>query len=380
MPIPTVRDRCKTDDGRTRHTKRRRLPRVLSLCRFIPWNASHGHLRNTLEANQARCGFTMGQTLQIGKPKRGRRKRTARTMLGAVAICWLIYCLVLTIRVRYSAYVKRRAAAIAFHSMRDIARDCEALEFVSPSRESASEDLTPDKSNLVDLVTLTDALFVLTKDECKSSLPSNIPWACVKGKVVDACIPKQFEALIGKHGYATSVSHAFIFMHAHLQEYRHVTILEDDAIFSQSVRGSMIDDVRAVLQGPNDWSFVRLGYRPFFLEVQHKKSTQLHFEDPFSCPAPCVCEKFGTSMCRMVENGCDVRSSHFYMANARVFERVIADLLDVSDEHRIIDWFVLHRYSNQVYASSNIATQEALDIPRELQEGYTKLFTRLCVA
>ena len=207
----------------------------------------------------------------------------------------------------------------------------------------------------------------------------NIHWACVKGKVVDACVPKNFEALISKHGYATSVSHAFIFMHAHLQGYRHVTIIEDDAIFSQYVRDGLIDDVRAVLQGPNDWSFIRLGYRPFFLEAQHKKSTELHLEDPFSCPAPCVCEKFGRSMCRMVEKGCDIRSSHFYIANAGVFESVIADLLDASDEHRIIDWFVLHRYSNQVYATSTVAMQEALDIPRELQEGYAKLFTRLCV-
>ena len=84
-------------------------------------------------------------------------------------------------------------------------------------------------------------------------------------------------------------------------------------------------------------------------------------------------------MCRMVEKGCDMRSSHFYIANARVFGSLIADLLDVSDEHRIIDWFVLHRYSNQVYASSNVAMQKALDMPRELQEGYDKLFTRLCV-
>ena len=82
----------------------------------------------------------------------------------------------------------------------------------------------------------------------------------------------------------------------------------------------------------------------------------------------------------MVEKGCDVRSSHFYIANARVFESVIADLLDVSEEHRIIDWFVLHRYSNQVYTTSSIATQEVLDIPRELQQSFAKVFTRLCVA
>ena len=309
--------------------------------------------------------------------KRNQLHCTVRTAFQLLMVSWAIFWF----RKKYLSFNRlhgKRAAA--FRIMMAIERDCKALEFVSPSRESASENLTLDDNNLADLLAITDAVFVLTAHECKSSLPANIHWACVKGKVVDACVPKQLKALIGQHGYATSVSHAFIFMHAHLKGYRHVTIIEDDTIFSQSARVGVIDDVRAVLHGPNDWSFIRLGYRPFFLEVQHKKSSESHLEENFSCPSLCVCEKFGTSMCRMVERGCDMRSSHFYIANARVFKSMISDLLDVSDEHRIIDWFVLHRYSNQVYASSNIAVQEALDIPRELQEGYAKLFTRLCVA
>ena len=62
----------------------------------------------------------------------------------------------------------------------------------------------------------------------------------------------------------------------------------------------------------------------------------------------------------MTENGCDMRSSHFYIANANVFRQVIEYLLDVSDEHRIIDWFVLHRFPNQIYADYPIAMQAAL--------------------
>jgi hypothetical protein len=81
----------------------------------------------------------------------------------------------------------------------------------------------------------------------------------------------------------------------------------------------------------------------------------------------------------MIEKGCDMRSSHFYIANGRIFERLIADLLDASEEHRIIDWFVLHRYPNQLFATDPVAIQEALDIPPELQEGYGKLFKRLCI-
>ena len=109
----------------------------MSLGSFIPWDATHGHLRNTHGANQARRGRVhMGQTVQIWKPKRGKRARTARTALRAAAICWCVYWSVLIIRIRYSAYAKRRTAAAAFRTLRDIVRDCKALEFVSPSRES----------------------------------------------------------------------------------------------------------------------------------------------------------------------------------------------------------------------------------------------------
>jgi len=76
--------------------------------------------------------------------------------------------------------------------------------------------------------------------------------------------------LISKHGYATSISHAFIFMHAHLRGYQHVTIVEDDAIFITSVPDGVVDDAREALQSSNAWTFIRLGYRPFFLETQHK--------------------------------------------------------------------------------------------------------------
>ncbi|CEG01907.1 unnamed product [Ostreococcus tauri] len=288
--------------------------------------------------------------------------------------CFLVVSLSLSIRVRDIAYKKRTTTA-TFRALRDMTSNCKAFEFVSPSHESAKKSLSSD---LAVLLALTDAVFVLTTLECKFSLP-NVPWACVKGKVVDSCIPKHLKALIRRHAYATSISHAFIFMYAHLQGYEHVTIVEDDAFFAESVRGGLIDDVRAVLQGPDDWSFIRLGYRPFFLEAQHKKSTGFHLEDPIVCPSSCICAKFGSNTCRMVESGCDMRGSHFYIANGRVFESMLTDLLDVSEKHRVIDWFVLHRYRNQVYSTGVVAVQGALDIPRELQEGYAKLFERLCV-
>ena len=73
-----------------------------------------------------------------------------------------------------------------------------------------------------DLLAITDATSVLIAHECNSSA-AEYTLGVVKSKVVDAW--KYFEVLISKHhGYATSISHAFIFMHAHLQGYQHVTI------------------------------------------------------------------------------------------------------------------------------------------------------------
>jgi len=84
-------------------------------------------------------------------------------------------------------------------------------------------------------------------------------------------------------------------------------------------------------------------------------------------------------VCRMAENGCDMRSSHFYVANAKVFQQIIEYLLDISDKHRIIDYSVLQRFQNQVYSDYPVAVQDVLDLPIELQDGYAKLFERLCV-
>ena len=277
----------------------------------------------------------------------------------------------------YAAHMKKRAAVAAFEFLRETVRRCDALEYMGSPLE---REIIHENNDVGAIVALTDATFVLTQHACKTSLP-NVRWACVKGKQIDSCIPKNMQDLISQHGYATSVSHAFIFMHSHIQGYRHVSIIEDDAVFLPStVSRSVVVDLQKVIQGSNEWSFVRLGYRPFFLEKQFKTSSELHGVTSFSCPTSCVCKKFGATFCQMTDYGCDMRSSHFYIANSQIFKRVITDLLDRSDQHRIIDWFVLQRYRNQIYLVEPVAMQEILDIPRELQEGFLKLFQRICTS
>ena len=301
-----------------------------------------------------------------------------QTILFLFALLHLLRSIVSTTRRMHAVHVKKRRAKVAFLTLRKMVQDCDALEHMDSLSDPIYTRSTRDAS-MDEILSLTDATFVLAIDSCTLSF-SDARWVCVKGKKIDSCVPKRLGKWIETHGYATSISHAFIFMYALSRGYRHVTIIEDDAVLS-TVRRDLINDVRNVLQGPDAaWTFIRLGHRPFFLERQHKLSSEAHLDDPFKCPRSCACTKVGTHACRMTESGCDMRSSHFYVANAKVFQQVIEYLLDISDEHRIIDWFVLHRFPNQIYADYPIATQAALDLPLELQEGYAKLFKRLCVS
>lgn len=301
-----------------------------------------------------------------------------QTILLLFALLHLSRSIVSATRRMHAVHVKKRSAKVAFQTLREIVQGCDALEHMDSLSDPIHNRSTHDTS-IDALLSLTDATFVLSTHSC-ASFSSHVRWVCVKGEKIDSCVPKRLGKWIEKHGYATSISHAFIFMYGISRGYQHVTIIEDDAVLSTTVRRELIEDVRNVLRGPDDaWTFLRLGHRPFFLERQHKLSSEAHLDDPFKCPSLCACTKIGTHACRMTENGCDMRSSHFYIANANVFRQVIEYLLDVSDEHRIIDWFVLHRFPNQIYADYPIAMQAALDMPVELQEGYAKLFKRLCV-
>lgn len=336
------------------------------------------------ETPRARVESSLATRAMTRTPrKRGRRTRAdVRSLSLVFTLCWAVRSLVSS---RYSRgdvgdarNVKDVAANAAFEALKRMVDECDAFEYVGTPRARPRNE-TYENDDVDALVSLTDATFVLTTRSCKTSF-RNARWVCVKGKVIDSCAPKRLRVLVEKHGYAASLSHAFIFMHALVQGFRHVTIVEDDVVFSTAARRDLIEELREVIRGPaTRWSFVRLGYRPLFLERQHKYSSEKRRDGFLSCPDECACEKIGTRTCRMSASGCDVRSSHLYMANSIVFKRAIRFLLDASDERRIIDCFVLQRFRNQIYATDSVAAQEVLDFPVELQEGYAKLFTRLCV-
>ena len=309
------------------------------------------------------------------------RRVNVRSLSLVLTLCWVLRLLASSGYSRRDVGDERNkeaAANEAFAALKRMVGECDAFEYMeTPSAQPHNETSENFDADL--LVSLTDATFVLTTRSCKTTF-RNARWVCVKGKMIDSCVPKRLRALVEEHGYAVSVSHAFIFMHALVQGFRHISVVEDDAVFLTAVRRDLIDELREVVRGPSTrWSFVRLGYRPFFLELQHIYSNTKQRTGIFSCPDQCACQKIGTHTCQMSGSGCDMRSSHFYMANSIVFKRAIRYLLDVSDKRRMIDYFVLQRFRNQIYVRDSVAVQEVLNFPMELQEGYTKLFERLCV-
>ena len=257
-----------------------------------------------------------------------------------------------------------------------VVQACEAIEYMSSS--DAMRGFESINDNVDKLLALTDMTYVLAFQNCTTSF-KHVRWACARGEYIDSCMADRFSSFVEGHGYATSISHAFIIMHAKLNGYRKISIIEDDVEFSTTLDAQVVTELRANINGPREWSFVRLGYRPYFLEEQYSSSSREHGNSVFFCPTECVCKAIDSTLCHMAESGCDMRSSHFYMINEDEFTHILYNLLDSGNRHRVIDWFVLQGYKNQLYVVDSVATQQQLDIPNELQSGFSSLFKRLCV-
>ena len=326
----------------------------------------------------------LGSYVVMNDSRTLRSGAKSRKLHSAHILCWFILILINFTAVQFRSRVKRvRYQPHEYHEahtrLQDfckIVQECGAIEYRNGF--DAARDFESRESTLLGLLTITDMTFVLAYQECKTTF-QHIRWACVRGKQVDSCLTKQFQGLIPAHAYATSVSHAFILMHAHLKGYKHISIVEDDVLFTETVETDIVSDLRKNIFGSRKWNFVRLGYRPFFLESQFKASSTDHGAEPYSCPTACRCNKIGSTLCHIAEKGCDMRSSHFYMINIDIVQDLLFNLLNISNVYRVIDWFVLQNYGNQLYMLDPAAVQKDLDLPIELQSGFSNLFKQLCV-
>lgn len=221
-----------------------------------------------------------------------------------------------------------------------------------------------------------DGLYVLTSSNSCQNRFGDLGFTCVKGKVLDSCVPKRYHRLIDNHGYAVSFSHAAIFAQAMNFGYENVAIIEDDAsIELKRFNRGLILSLNKLLRS-NKWNIIRLGYRPYFFEAKEREST-------YKCPSQCRCtgrHGLDTGLCKLAGAGCDLRSADFYIAHKRVFANLLSMLLDVDTKDRVIDFFTLQQIEDTWLVVPQVSFQEKLEsvFPVSLQLGFSELFYDAC--
>jgi hypothetical protein len=178
-------------------------------------------------------------------------------------------------------------------------------------------------------------------------------------------------------------SHAFVHLYSEQHEYRTIAVLEEDFFVERTFDQAQVRNLGRLLEN-NQWTFIRMGRRPYFLEG---------LTYPESCPLQCKCEQvkdFGSGLCRMHNSGCDMRSSDFYISSKRVFKKFAEILHDavkypwqefherVSPHKRerspVIDMDVLQSFKNQWSVIPQLSFQHNL---RDLDGLFQKKLTNV---
>ena len=240
--------------------------------------------------------------------------------------------------------------------------------------EVATDDLLPYP--IPELLSQVDHIFIVSLDTCRTKLPLSIVGksTCIVGRKVDDCAPSVF--LRGAHAHAMKVSftHAVILQISHDASYDSVAILEDDIEFiHRRFNEQVVEDFTKLLREP-EWSVVRLGFRPFFLQERGN----VH------CPNSCRCflseNIAGEHFCQLRKTGCDLRSSDMYAIHAPYFLRLQSEILnlDVTNSKRIVDLYPMRSLPHQWLLLPQVSFQKTLDIPPDYQIGLGALYVKKC--
>ena len=181
---------------------------------------------------------------------------------------------------------------------------------------------------IFDLFGLVQHVFVLVleTESCASIVVPNEfrgRFTCVAGEILDACLVSDSEKrTLVDYAEFNGLNHAFVHAYSASKQYTTIAVLEGDAVFEPVVfTPGEGEGLRALIQSEN-WSFIRVGMRPHFLE------TGLH---PERCDVQCEClttSEHGEGLCFMKNKGCDMRSADFYIASKRVYVEFASRLLD----------------------------------------------------
>ena len=249
----------------------------------------------------------------------------------------------------------------------------EARSFSNHARVGYSESIP---ATLASMLMFVDHTFVLSIKGCGSHIPPSLERraTCIIGSELDRCTPASF--VQGKFGHAMKVTftHAVVMLLSRRAGYKHVAVIEDDITFvDRKLSRESVNDFVHLLQ-TDFWSFIRFGYRPYFLQdgggAKH-------------CPMKCRCEmnaSMGDHLCKLRTSGCDLRSSDFYIVHSRHFADFTARMLDLSAQNskRIVDLHPMRAFSDQWLFLPQVSYQATLDIPADYQLGAGSLYIKKC--
>ena len=273
---------------------------------------------------------------------------------------------------RFCRLVSQRLASDSFSALNDI---CPGVTVV----QNSSNGTTWFTDDVAALLFAVDHTFVLTKVDCVQTVPNQLSdrVTCVRGHTLDACAPRKYiQAATSSMSHALRVTfaHAYILQRAHQAGYDSIAILEADAVFVQRhLSETTVAQVHKLLES-QDWSILRVGFRPYFLErnaVHH-------------CPSRCRCTitaQYGESVCKLRGTGCDMRSSDFYIIRSDEFQPLSRRLLDLrgSSLSRVIDMQPIQLIRKTWLMIPQVSFQRTLDIPLDYQVGQSALYIKKCV-
>jgi len=246
--------------------------------------------------------------------------------------------------------------------------------FMKPVATTANFRRYPQQ--ILEILTEIDHVFMLSFEPCELALPEQLARraTCIVGSELDKCAPSRYIAGEFTHAMKVSFAHAAMIEISQRARYRHVAIIESDAIFtSAELSVDAVTGFKNILRA-DDWNLIRFGYRPYFSEESSRKR----------CARSCRCymdTRFSQDFCKLDGTGCDIRSSDFYLIHSSVFGQLKAKLLDLRNPNskRIIDTWPIRTTSKQWLLVPHGTVQRTLDIPFDYQIGLQSLYVKKCV-
>ena len=216
---------------------------------------------------------------------------------------------------------------------------------------------------------LADQVYVICVDCAGLRIPERIAHKTllVDGKIYDAC--DQADSIGLDHYKRASLSHGAAIADALIKHFGKVAIVEDDSTSPDGEHAVTLvpSDLHGFAQAmkQEDWSFFRMGWRQFTLEMN----------PTMECPQECKCDVRTSKLCFVSNGGCDLRSSDSYIISERYYRWTLDKLINGGT----VDYDVLPRAPGVLLTLPILSTQKRLDINIEHQAAVSDLFMERCL-